>query len=350
MQAILAESAPTLWLPGGASTVSGQVDNLFNIILWICIFFFLLVSILLVLFTIMYRHKPGQIRDTAAGHSTTLELTWTLIPSVIVVFLYYYGFRHYMEMTIEPPNSYEITAVGKMWQWTFRYPTGLESNELHIPVNTPIRTVLSSSDVIHSLYIPAFRMKKDVVPGRFNRMWFQATDVGTYDIYCAAYCGTNHSIMRSVVVVQPKAEFDKWLKEQTELSNNLPPVQKGEKLYRTQGCSQCHSIDGSKLVGPSWQDAWGRTETIQGGGQVLVDKPYVVESILQPQAKIVEGYPASMPPFVLKEADIDAIIAYLKSISSHTSEAEKATLNTPAATQPAGGAASQPASTPVEKK
>src|SRR6185312_6624541 len=175
-QAILADSAPTFWLPRGASTISGQVDLLFNVILWICIFFFLLVTILLLVFTVMYRHKPGKVTDTAAGHSTTLELTWTLIPSIIVVFLYYYGFRHYMEMTIEPPNSYEVTAKGTMWQWSFAYANGHSENELHIPVNQPIRAVLESVDVIHSLYIPAFRMKKDVVPGRFNRMWFQATD------------------------------------------------------------------------------------------------------------------------------------------------------------------------------
>src|SRR5579859_3542377 len=487
MQSILAESAPTFWLPGGASTVSGQVDYLFNVILWICIFFFFLVSILLVLFTVMYRHKPGQTHDTAAGHSTALELTWTLIPSVIVVFLYYYGFRHYMDMTIEPAYSYEVTAVGKMWQWSFRYPTGLEANELHVPINTPIRAVLTSNDVIHSLYIPAFRVKKDVVPGRFNRMWFQATDsnyvvyatsaiidgklatiavdsdgkpvnaesdltpkfgsekfsklspgvqtalgdVGAkytgdelvnelqlcngsaiyittttsgasptlsmidgggnqlkagsdfgslpasiqaalkseahgdipaaqpiqvfldaqpYDIYCAGYCGTNHSIMRSRVIVhRTQADFDSWLKVQTELANNLPPVQKGEKLYRTQGCAQCHSIDGSKLVGPSWRDMWGRTENITGGPQIVVDAPYVKESILLPQAKIVEGFPPSMPPFALKDADIDALMAYMKSISSHVSEAEKMNLNGPAASQPAGGPATQPASAPAEK-
>src|SRR5258706_435689 len=322
-QAILAETDPTFWLPKGASTIAPDVDNLFNVIMWICIFFFLLVTVMLVAFTIMYRHKPGQPRDTAAGHSTTLELTWTLIPSVIVVFLYYYGFRHYMDMTIEPPNSYEITANGAMWQWSFIYPTGLSYGELHVPVGTPVRMVLQSQDVIHSLYIPAFRVKKDVVPGRYNRLWFEATDVGTYEIYCAAYCGTNHSTMRGTVVVQTKADYEQWLKTQTALAENLPPVEKGAKLYRTQGCVQCHSLDGTRLVGPSWKDLWGKTETLTGGTQVHVDTAYVSESILQPLAKIVDGYPATMPPFVLKDNDINAIIAYMKSISSFTSEAEK---------------------------
>ena len=340
-QAIVAETNPTFWLPKGASTIAPDVDNLFNVIMWICIFFFLLVTIMLVVFTIMYRHKPGSARDTAAGHNTTLELTWTLIPSVIVVFLYYYGFRHYMDMTIEPPNSYEIRAVGKMWQWSFVYPTGLEHNELHVPVGTPVRMVLQSNDVIHSLYIPAFRVKKDVVPGRYNRMWFEATDVGTYEIYCAAYCGTNHSTMRGVVVVQSKADYEQWLRVETEKASNLPPVEKGAKLYRTQGCVQCHSLDGTRLVGPSWKDLFGKTESITGGTKVLVDREYVRESILQPLAKIVDGYPGTMPPFALKDNDIDAVIAYMKSISSFTSDAEKAMLNKPV------GAASQPATQPA---
>jgi cytochrome c oxidase subunit 2 len=352
-QAILAESAPTFWLPSGASTVAGRVDLLFNVTLWICIFFFFLVTIMLVVFTIMYRHKPGKTRDTAAGHSTTLELTWTLIPSIIVVFLYYYGFRHYMEMTIEPPNSYEITANAKMWQWSFIYPTGLEHTELHVPIGTPIRVVLQSNDVIHSLYVPAFRVKKDVVPGRFNRMWFEATDLGTFDIYCAGYCGTNHSTMRSIVVVQTRADYEKWLKDETEKANNLPPVKKGEKLYRTLGCAQCHTLDGTRLVGPSWKDLWGKTETLTGGTKILVDKPYVSESILQPLAKIVDGYPPSMPPFVLKDNDIEGIIAFMKSISANTSATDRAALDAPAS-QPAGGPATQPAAgapvAPPEKK
>lgn len=348
-QAIVAETDATFWLPKAASTQAPGVDNLFNVIMWICIFFFLLVTIMLVAFTIMYRHRPESPRDTAAGHSTTLELTWTLIPSIIVVFLYYYGFRHYMDMTIEPPNSYEITANGAMWQWSFLYPTGLSSpNELHVPVNTPIRMVLQSQDVIHSLYIPAFRVKKDVVPGRFNRMWFEATDVGTYEIYCTAYCGTNHSTMRGTVVVQSKADYENWLKVETERMNSGPAYAKGEKLYRTQGCVQCHSVDGSKLVGPTWKDLWGKTETLTGGTKILVDKPYIAESILQPLAKIVEGYPPSMPPFALKDDQIENIIWYMKSISSNTNEADRAALEAmkaggaapsatqPAATQPAG--------------
>jgi cytochrome c551/c552 len=168
-------------------------------------------------------------------------------------------------------------------------------------------------------------------------------DAEPYDVYCAAYCGTNHSIMRSRVIVhRSQADFDRWLAEATQRDFAGPPKDRGEKLYRKLGCAQCHTIDGTKLVGPSWKDVWGKTETLTGGAKVLVDKAYVTESILQPQAKIVDGFPPSMPPFVLKDEQIGWIIAFLQSISVHTSAAERAALNG-AASQPAGGPATRPA-------
>lgn len=472
LQAILALSDKTFWLPRGGSTVSGELDSLFNVIMWICVFFFLLVTVLLVWFVLRYRHRPGVTRDPAAGHSTALEITWTLIPSVICVFLYYYGFREYMNMAIEPPNSYEITATGQMWQWSFTYPNGYTDPQLHVPVNTPVRVVLQSQDVIHSLYLPLMRVKKDVVPGRFNRLWFEATsangaayltnvtidgkpteigvDVGGVrlaptqdkfgslpadvqavlasksptpttrpaadkmvegfsllngstlyvietngtpgvidgagatgrqmipfgslpaevrsaleeeakganipanqpvqayddaepsDIYCAAYCGTNHSMMRSRVIVhRTQADFDKWLAGAAAKAMNLPPVELGKKLYMTKGCAQCHTIDGSKLVGPSWKDMWGRMEKMSDGKEVLVDEPYVIESIRSPLAKIVEGFPPQMPPFppdMVKDNEVKGLIAFMKSISSHTSAADRAGPTSAPATRPAGAA------------
>lgn len=448
----LAETAPTFWLPRGASTVSGPVDNLFNWIMWICIFFFVLITVLLVLFAVVYRHRPGVKRDVGACHSNTLELTWTLIPSLIVVVLYYYGFRQYMNISIEPPNSYEVTATGQMWQWSFTYPNHTDT-ELHVPLNVPIRVVLESKDVIHDLYIPDFRVKKDVVPGRYNHLWFQATDsnysvyaaslnvngkpleiavdsngqavgqdaeartprleevpfsklaaaaqaamtsqpsgtgevllttdgnpvsgavnfgtlpsnvqgamkhvAGTnipdtqpvyvladadpYDIYCAAYCGTNHSIMRSRVIVhRDQADFNRWLAEAIASDNTGPPEERGKKLHTRLGCAQCHSLDGSRIIGPSWKDLWGKTEDLEGGTTVKVDRGYVAESITQPLAKIVKGYPGVMPPFPLKDQDIDAIIAYMKTISSHTSASELAPTSAPA-TAPVVAAATNPA-------
>jgi cytochrome c oxidase subunit 2 len=340
---MLAETPPTFWLSKGASTIAPGVDLLFNWIMWICIFFFFLVTILLVLFVVMYRHKPGVKRDVAAGHNTPLELTWTLVPSVIVVFLYYYGFRQYMNMAIEPPNSYEIMATGQMWQWSFTYPNGLTDTELHVPINTPVRIVLQSQDVIHSLYIPSFRVKKDAVPGRYNRLWFEATDPGEYDIYCTAYCGTNHSTMRSKAVVhQTRAEFDQYLATALAKANSGPPEEKGKRAYTRYGCAGCHTIDGSKLTGPSWKDLWGSTVNLTGGQTVKADEAYIIESIKQPGAKIVDGYQNVMPLLPVSDADIQNIIAFMKTISSNTSAADKLGATTGPATQPAHAPATQP--------
>ena len=177
MHAILAQAQSNyFWLPRQASTVAKGTDDLFNVILWICIFFFILVTVLLVAFVLIYRHRPGVKRDTSASHSMTLEITWTVIPSIIVVFLYYYGFKEYMNLAVEPPNAYTVNVTGRMWQWSFSYPGDYSDGELHVPVNVPVRCILQSDDVIHSLSIPDFRVKKDVVPGRYNRLWFQATN------------------------------------------------------------------------------------------------------------------------------------------------------------------------------
>lgn len=311
----------TFWLPQRASTVAGGADALFNAILWICVFFFALVTVLLVLFVIKYRHRPGVERDTAGSHSMALEATWTIIPTIIVVFLYYYGFKHYLRMNVEPPNAYEITAHAQMWQWSFEYPNGYSDPELHVAVNTPVRMVLESADVIHSLFVPVFRVKKDVVPGRYNRLWFEATEPGTFDIYCAAYCGTNHSAMRSHVIVhRDQADFDRWLADATAKADNLPPLEKGRKLYVTKGCAQCHSIDGSRITGPSWKDVFGSMQPMTDGSQSMVDEAFVHAFVRNPQAKVPMGYSPVMPPFpasLLSEGDVDALIAFMKSISVH---------------------------------
>ena len=355
MHAILADNY--FWLPRQASTVAKGTDDLFNAILWLCVFFFVLVTVLLVAFVIKYRHKPGETRDVSATHSMTLELTWTIIPSILVVFLYYYGFKEYMNLAVEPPNAYSITATGRMWAWAFSYPGGYSDGVLHVPVNVPVRVVLQSDDVIHSLFIPEFRVKKDVVPGRYNRLWFQATVPGTYDIYCAGYCGTNHSTMRSKVVVhESQADFDAWLKKAIESDNNGTPVEKGQRIYTKNGCAQCHSVDGTNGTGPSWRDMFGRMETMQDNTQVLVDEAYVKESVLQPQAKIVKGYGPVMPPFAFNDEQIGSLVAFMQSISKNYHATMSTgvgvaptTLPTSApATSPSAAPATGPASAPAQ--
>jgi len=348
---ILAQAGKTFWLPERASTVAPGSDLMFYWIYWICVFFFALVTFLLVLFAFKYRHREGVKRDTSVGHNNTLEITWTVLPSIIVVFLYYYGFKQYMNMAIEPPNAYEVTVTGKMWNWTFTYPNGYTDSELHVPPDKAVRCVLESPDVIHGFSIPAFRVKKDVVPGRFNRIWFEATTPGTYEIYCTMYCGQSHSMMRSVAIVHKSmAEFQDWLVEATKRADNAPPSVRGHRLYQTMGCIQCHSIDEKKtrIIGPPWHDMFGAMQPMEGGTQVLADEAYVRESVRTPAAKIHLGYPNQMTPFpdsLLADKDLDAIIAFMKSISSNYHGPPPDSIGAPTS-----GPSTQPATGPAGKQ
>jgi cytochrome c oxidase subunit 2 len=331
-------------LPEKASTFAGSTDALFNFVLWVCAFFFTLVLALMVYFVLRYRHRDGQTHDPSGGHSTALEITWTAIPTLIVIGIFYAGFRQFIDQTVAPTGAYEITATARMWQWTFTYPDGTTSPELHVPAGVPVKVLLDSKDVIHSLSIPAFRIKKDVVPGRYNTVWFEPTTPGTYDLYCAGYCGTAHSAMTSRAVVHEPAAFTAWLAETRRQANDIPPIELGMKLYKAQGCAQCHSVDGSRVVGPTWKDLYGSTVPLEGGGSVIADEAYLRESIAQPNAKIHAGYPPAMQPYNLRDREMAGLIAYIKSLS-----AAGAASQTPAtqpglqpATAPAT-AASQPA-------
>jgi cytochrome c oxidase subunit II len=324
LTAILAETQKlsSFWMPERASTVAANVDGLYDFIYYLSLFFFLLITFLLVWFCIKYRHREGvKEQESAAGHSTALELTWTIIPTIIVLVIFYLGFRGFINMMVEPPNSYEVLVTGRTWAWTFTYEGQYASDDgkLHIPVNTPIRFVLSSNDVIHSLFMPTFRVKKDVVPGRYNRFWVEATQIGEYEIYCAEYCGNLHSQMLSKVVVESPEDFAKFIARIKDWTIGKTPLEAGEMMYKTRGCAQCHTVDGATLIGPTFKNMFGSQVPIVGQGTITADENYVHESILYPQAKIHQGFPmpSPMPSFLgqLNDNDIMAIIAYMKSIS-----------------------------------
>ncbi len=320
---LLAQAADTstFWLPSRASTVSERVDGLFYFVYWVNVVFFLLIAVMTVGFVLRYRHRKGQSDDIAKGaaHSTALELTWTVVPTLIVIVIFYYGFRGFLDLTVAPNNAMEILVTGKMWNWEFTYPNGHVDTELHVPKDVPVRFVLQSADVIHSFFVPNFRIKKDVVPGRYNKEWAQATVEGTFPIYCAEYCGTNHSRMRAEVVVQNQDAYNKWLAIASDPFRTHSPVEVGQMYYRNRGCMQCHSIDGSRIIGPSFRDLFGREETMRDGQKVQVDENYVRESILEPSAKVVASFDPVMPSFKgsLNDKDINAICEYLKSISKN---------------------------------
>jgi len=315
---------PTFWLPKQASTVSDNVDGLFTFVYWLSVFFFLVITAMVVYFTLKYRHRPGQTRESAAGHSTALELTWTIIPTLLVLPIFYYGFRGFMDMQVEPPNPYEINVIGKMWSWTYEYPGGVITDELHIPKDVPVRFVLRSDDVLHSFFIPEFRTKKDVVPGRYNRYWVKATQLspegGTkpWDIFCAEYCGDNHSTMLSKVWVHEKPEFDAWFKKASDPYIGRSLIQVGETFYKQRGCATCHSTEKDAVIqGPSFRNLFGSQVEMTDGTKLTADENYIRESVLYPQAKIHKGFGAVMPSFLgqFTDRDIDAINWFLKSIS-----------------------------------
>jgi len=312
---ILAES---FWMPEKAAEGAHTVDALFAFIFWVSAFFSALVIGLLVLFVIKYRRGAQRTHGEAPSHSTALEITWSVIPGILVIIIFYLGVRSYLTLTVPPPDAYEIRVTARMWSWSFAYPNGHIDSELHVPVDTPVQLVLSSDDVIHSLYVPAFRAKKDAVPGRYNRMWFRATREGTFDLYCAAYCGTGHSQMLSRVVVHSPEDFQRWLRDASDWRSRMTPVEAGRMLYeRRLGCIQCHSIDGTPRIGPSLKNLYGYEQKFTDGTSAIIDENLIRQFILNPTAKVPVGYAPVMPSYrgQVSEADIDALIAFIKSLS-----------------------------------
>jgi cytochrome c oxidase subunit II len=314
---ILADTGGSFWMPPQASTIAPDVDWLFNVIMGICIFFFLLILVLTVGFAWKYRYREGKPMLEAPKHNTALELTWTFIPTVIVVMIFFYGFKGFIKMAVPPQDPYEVVVSARMWSYTFRYPNGHVDNELHVPAGEPVQIVLTSDDVIHGFYIPVFRIKKDDVPGRYNKIWVNPNVLGTYDIFCTQYCGQGHSTMRSHVIVQTQDDFNAWLKSASNL--NLPPPEMGKYIWQTRGCNQCHSTDGTPGRAPTWKDVFGSTITFKDGTSQVADEDYLHGVIEHPNSKPIPGFDPIMPPTagLLSDKDIDNVIAYIKTLSVH---------------------------------
>jgi cytochrome c oxidase subunit 2 len=319
---ILADTGGSFWMPPSASTIAPEVDWLFDFIMAICIFFFLLILVMLVAFAWKYRYREGAPEVHGPKHNTALELTWTFVPTVIVIVIFFYGFKGFLRMAIAPPDPYEVVVSARMWSYTFRYPTGHVDNVLHIPADTPVQLVLSSDDVIHGFYIPAFRIKKDDVPGRYNKIWIIADkqDLGkssTYDIFCTQFCGQGHSTMRSHVVVQNPDDFNNWLKAADIFVGT--PAEAGKHIWETRGCNQCHTIDGTASRAPTWKDVFGSNIVTQKHGTILADENYLHTVITQPNIYPLPGFDPIMPPTqgLLTEKDVDNVIAFIKTLSVH---------------------------------
>jgi len=310
-------SGGSFWLPAPDSTVAANVDSLFHLVMGISLFFFILILGVMVWFVVQYRRRPGVEPQPSAHHNTALELTWSILPSFLIVAIFYQGFTGYIDMRTPPDAGMEIKVDAKKWSWLFTYSNGWGEPELHVPKDTPITLVMSSADVIHSLFVPAFRVKQDIVPGRYTKMWFNATRAGEYTLFCTEYCGTQHSDMLAKVVVHESlAEYEKWLADVSNIHENLTPPEAGQVLYVKRGCQQCHSVDGTAKTGPSFKGTFGTQQKLRDGTDITVDENYVRESILDPMAKVRAGFNPVMPTFrgSLTDQDIDAIIAYMKTL------------------------------------
>ncbi|WP_425396434.1 cytochrome c oxidase subunit II [Aeoliella sp.] len=308
------------WFGDSATTTAQNVDHIFGIITWICIAFFVLIVGVMITFIVKYRARPGHEEQPSPSHNNSLEIIWSVIPILLVALIFFLGFSGFMEMRTPPANSYDIQVLASKWKFLFRYPNGVESEVLHLPPNQPVRLVQQSADVIHSLYIPAFRTKQDCVPGRYTYQWFEANKPGQYDVFCAEYCGLDHSNMNTFAVVhETEAEFKKML--DTLGTPPFWPPEWGEELWSRKGCKTCHTIDGSAVVGggPSWKDLWGKEEVLTDGSKVVVDHDYILESIRKPQAKVVAGYTGvnmtAYPESLVSREEVDAIIAYIQYLS-----------------------------------
>ena len=307
----------TIFMPPANSTIAGEVDALFYFIYYTALVMFAIVIAGTAFFILKYRHKGKKSLTSGIDHNFKLEVFWTVIPTILVFIVFAWGFKTYLKMNVAPRNALEIKATGQKWFWSFDYPNGANSvNELIVPVNKPVMLLLSSRDVIHSFFVPDFRVKMDALPNRYTTLWFKADQPGEHHLFCTEYCGTGHSAMLGKVKVVSEEEYNSWLSESANIPGGMTQVEYGADLYQKRACATCHSIDGRAGVAPSFKGRFGTVETLSNGESVTVDENYLRESILSPRAKVVAGYQPVMPTFqgILNDQQIDALIAYIKSL------------------------------------
>jgi len=311
------DSTGTLWMPMPGSTMAEEVDPIFYFLLYASLAFFILVVGLIILFVIKYR-KRGELTTTSGvDHNLKLEILWTVIPTILLAIAFVWGFKSYLRLWVVPKDALEIKVTGQKWFWSFEYPEGANAvNELTVPVGKPVKLLMSSKDVIHSFYVPNFRVKMDVLPNRYSVTWFEATKVGRYNLFCAEYCGEGHSKMIGKVNVVTDAEYNKWL-DTAELGEGMSAAEFGAKLYQSKACVTCHTTDGSRGTGPTFKNVYGHEVQLSTGETIEVDENYIRKSILEPATDVVMGYAPVMPTFkgILKDRQIDALIAYIKTLS-----------------------------------
>lgn len=301
--------------PEQASTLAGWVDGVFFYALAITVFFTVLICVLILFFAIKYRRGSRADRSNPKTHNTTIEVIWIGVPLAMAMVLFFASTYVFYHLYQYPKDASEIYVLGKQWMWEVQHPEGRrEINALHVPVGRPVRLTMTSQDVIHSFYIPAFRIKQDVIPGRYTSMWFQPTRTGVYHLFCAEYCGTLHSGMIGQVVVMEPSEYQEWF--QSALAGESMAAE-GERLFTRYGCNGCHGRNAT-VRAPVLNGVYGHAVPLSTGAVVTADERYVRDSILLPRSQVVAGYDPVMPTFEghVNEGDLLKIISYIKSIGN----------------------------------
>jgi cytochrome c oxidase subunit 2 len=305
-----------------ASNYVSTFNRAFFSVIGVSIVLLISITIMMLYFVFKYNRKKNKVASDIEGN-TKLEIIWTVIPTLLVLVMFYFGWAGWRPMYNPPKEGLNVTTIARMWNFSFLYENGKQSNELIVPVGTAVKLKLTSVDVLHSVFIPAFRIKEDIIPGREKMMWFIPQKIGTYDLYCSEYCGLKHSYMGADLKAVSQADFDKWYTDTTAVKTSVDastPGAEGLAIMKDQGCNACHSSDGSKIIGPTYLGLWGKTHVVVRGGQdvtINVDSAYIKKSIYDPGYEVVKGYQKGLMQSYEKsisEKDIAKIIEYLKTL------------------------------------
>jgi cytochrome c oxidase subunit 2 len=300
------------WLPVQGSTLAKEIDRGWDAAMWVAVIVFFTVVIPMFYFMFKYKRKAEGERTEELDHSTKMEIGWSVIPLIVVLGLFFIGLKSFVSASVAPRGAYEIRVQAQKWSWTFLYPNGASSSKLVVPKGQPVKLIMSATDVLHSLYIPEFRVKNDVIPGQFTTLWFEATRVGDTALECTEFCGKDHSNMLTTVTVLEPSDFEKVVDGWVKVDVN---EETGRRLYTERGCLACHTLDGTVNPGggPSFKGLYGKTETFTDGTSATVDDNYLSDSIKNPAATIVKGFQPIMPPFgTLRKEEIDSLILFIK--------------------------------------
>lgn len=308
----------SFWMPVQASTFAGEVDTIFYFIYWLCVIFFILIVGATGYFAWAYKMKSADDRTSPIRGNHQLEIVWSVVPSVFLVVMFAWGFSAFMDQQQPPADAIDISISGQKWSWTMTYENGgQDGNHLVVPVNEPVELTMSSVDVLHSFYIPAFRVKRDVIPHRYTSIWFEATEIGTFHIFCTEYCGDLHSDMIGTVDVVSREDYETYLGTLQGCADGETLADCGGRLFTRNGCNACHSVAGETVIGPPLNGIYGVERNFTDGTSAVADDNYLRVSLMEPNSQVVQGFDPVMPTFAgrLDEDELTALIAYIRSLN-----------------------------------